>query len=191
MFWRTDSGFRATTKPATSARPEVGVSRPQSIRMVVDFPAPLGPRNPKTSPLRTERLMLSTAMKLPKRFTSFSITTEFVASAMLSPSTGDCVDKEVFDGRRYFLNSIESDACVLQQRLNLRNSLRRMIDNDVNAVAGEYQTRDPVSMFERVTQGIRFGSADGENIFAKARLQICRRIAEQQLALVHQRDAMT
>ena len=50
MFWRTASGSRATSYPATCARPEVGFSRPQSMRMVVDLPAPFGPRKPKTSP---------------------------------------------------------------------------------------------------------------------------------------------
>jgi hypothetical protein len=37
----------ATSKPSTDARPLVGVSSPQSTRIVVDLPAPLGPRNPK------------------------------------------------------------------------------------------------------------------------------------------------
>ena len=32
--------------------PEVGGARPISILMVVDFPAPFGPRNPKKQPRR-------------------------------------------------------------------------------------------------------------------------------------------
>ena len=36
--------------PPTIAVPDVGRSRPHSIRMVVDLPAPLLPRNPKISP---------------------------------------------------------------------------------------------------------------------------------------------
>ena len=35
-------------RPLTSAVPEVGLSRPRIIRIVVDLPAPLGPRNPVT-----------------------------------------------------------------------------------------------------------------------------------------------
>jgi hypothetical protein len=35
--------------------------------MVVDLPAPLGPRNPKNCPASTRRLTLSTAVKSPKR----------------------------------------------------------------------------------------------------------------------------
>ncbi len=34
--------------PLTSASPDVGASSPSTARMVVDFPAPLGPRNPAT-----------------------------------------------------------------------------------------------------------------------------------------------
>ena len=37
------------------ALPEVGLIRPKRVRMVVLFPAPLGPINPKISPSGTER----------------------------------------------------------------------------------------------------------------------------------------
>jgi hypothetical protein len=33
--------------PSTLAAPEVGEISPSSVRMVVDFPAPFGPMNPK------------------------------------------------------------------------------------------------------------------------------------------------
>ncbi len=46
----TFSGSRPTSKPPTVAVPEVGSSRPQSMRMVVDLPAPLAPRKPKIAP---------------------------------------------------------------------------------------------------------------------------------------------
>src|SRR5579885_3020790 len=48
-------------------RPEVGASRPTIIRMVVDLPAPLGPRKPVTSPARTSKLRPSTATVDPYR----------------------------------------------------------------------------------------------------------------------------
>ncbi len=41
---------------------------PQSMRMVVDLPEPLGPRNPNISPFFTEKDILLTATKWPKRF---------------------------------------------------------------------------------------------------------------------------
>ena len=37
----------------------------QSIEMVVDFPAPLGPRKPNVSPWTTSKLMPLTASKSP------------------------------------------------------------------------------------------------------------------------------
>ncbi len=50
MFCLTASDCVAMSRPPTVALPEVGFSRPQSMRMVVDLPAPLGPRKPKISP---------------------------------------------------------------------------------------------------------------------------------------------
>src|SRR3990172_10276146 len=70
--------------PATWPEPDVGVMIPQSIRMVVDFPEPLGPRNPKISPFFTEKVILSTAVKSPKRFSRFS--TEMASGLFTDPS---------------------------------------------------------------------------------------------------------
>src|SRR5271156_5893470 len=67
IFSRTCRGWRATSKPATNAWPSLGVSSVVSIRTTVVLPAPLGPSNPKTSPRRTSKLTLSTAVKAPKR----------------------------------------------------------------------------------------------------------------------------
>src|SRR3954466_11852758 len=53
--------------PSTAAEPLVGFSRPQSIRIVVDLPAPLLPRKPKISPRRTSKVTWSTATNWPKR----------------------------------------------------------------------------------------------------------------------------
>ncbi len=44
------------------------VSRSVSILIVVVFPAPFGPRNPKISPSGTLKEMLSTAVMVPNRF---------------------------------------------------------------------------------------------------------------------------
>src|ERR1700694_5138636 len=53
-----------------SAVPDVGATRPQSIRSVVVFPAPLAPRKPKISPRATWKLTPSTADTTPYRLTS-------------------------------------------------------------------------------------------------------------------------
>ncbi len=45
--------------------PLVGSSRPRIIRMVVDFPAPFGPRKPVTMPGRTVNVRSETAVVGP------------------------------------------------------------------------------------------------------------------------------
>lgn len=45
--------------------PEVGASRPVLRRMVVDFPAPLGPRKPVTTPGLTVKVSASTTVLSP------------------------------------------------------------------------------------------------------------------------------
>src|SRR6266567_305947 len=60
------------SNPPTVTLPAVGGIKPVSIRMVVDLPAPLGPRNPSTSPRSTENETPSTARFVPKNFAKFS-----------------------------------------------------------------------------------------------------------------------
>src|SRR5260370_13927037 len=54
------------------ARPEVGVARPSSSRMVVDFPAPFGPRNPVMRPGASSKVRSLTAVTVPYRLVSAS-----------------------------------------------------------------------------------------------------------------------
>jgi hypothetical protein len=51
--------------------PDVGVLSPSIISSVVVLPAPFGPKMPSVSPRRTEREMLSTAVKSPYFFVRF------------------------------------------------------------------------------------------------------------------------
>ena len=46
-------GCRANGEPLTVTAPDVGRSSPMIMRMVVDFPAPFGPRKPVTRPAST------------------------------------------------------------------------------------------------------------------------------------------
>jgi hypothetical protein len=46
--------------------------KPVTMRMVVDFPAPLGPRNPRTSPFLTVKERLLTASLVPKYLLMFT-----------------------------------------------------------------------------------------------------------------------
>src|SRR5258707_1279156 len=104
MLRLTSSGSVPTSKPPTTARPEVGGSSPQRMRMVVDLPAPLGPRKPKISPRATSSVTLSTAVKSPKRLTSFSMRT---ADVFPLGSMG------------HLLLSYQSDEHVFERWLNL------------------------------------------------------------------------
>jgi len=52
-------------RPLTVTEPLVGSSRPRIIRMVVDFPAPFGPRKPVTTPGWTVNVRSETAVVAP------------------------------------------------------------------------------------------------------------------------------
>jgi hypothetical protein len=56
--------------PSTRAWPALGRSRPRTIRIEVDLPAPLGPRNPVTLPGWTTNERSSTARVGPYRLVS-------------------------------------------------------------------------------------------------------------------------
>ena len=60
--------------PATVAVPEVGAISVPSVRTVVVFPAPFGPRKPKTSPWATSKETSEKAVRWPKRLVSRSTT---------------------------------------------------------------------------------------------------------------------
>ena len=78
------SAFRLTSNPATEPDPLVGERIPHSIRIVVDLPAPLGPRKPKISPFFTSRLTWSTATKSP----NFLVMSLRVTAGSISYSRG-------------------------------------------------------------------------------------------------------
>ncbi len=61
----TASGSWLTSRPSTTALPEVGRRPADSIETVVVLPAPLGPRNPKISPRFTWKETPSTARTVP------------------------------------------------------------------------------------------------------------------------------
>src|SRR6267143_1436878 len=68
----TSIGFSCTSRPHTETAPALGGMKPVIMRMVVDLPAPLGPRNPSTSPLPTSKETPSTASFGPKDLLRFS-----------------------------------------------------------------------------------------------------------------------
>src|SRR5579859_5481349 len=72
MLLRTSLADVRTSNPLTRAVPLVGSMRVVNMRIRVDLPAPLGPSKPKISPCSTEKLISSTAVKVPNRFEIFS-----------------------------------------------------------------------------------------------------------------------
>ena len=64
---RSGAGCWRYGLPLTVTDPPVGASSPRIIRMVVDLPAPFGPRKPVTTPGRTVKLRSSTASLAPYR----------------------------------------------------------------------------------------------------------------------------
>src|ERR1051326_900811 len=64
-------GCSTTSKPPTFTVPLVGGMKPVIIRIVVDLPAPFGPRKPNTSPRSTAKEMSLTASFEPKALTRF------------------------------------------------------------------------------------------------------------------------
>jgi hypothetical protein len=69
MLRRTWSRSLTTSWPATLAVPRVGFISVQSMLIVVDLPAPLGPRNPNTSPVATSKSTPRTASTSSKDLT--------------------------------------------------------------------------------------------------------------------------
>src|SRR4051812_30639859 len=68
MLRRTSSRSVTMSCPATVAAPPVGRVSVHSMLIVVDFPAPLGPRKPNVSPVATSKSIPRTASISPKRF---------------------------------------------------------------------------------------------------------------------------
>src|SRR6266511_3362582 len=65
--FRRQGGMSSTSRPAIRMRPVSGRSRPATMRRIVDFPEPLGPRKVKNSPRYTVRDRWSAARVCSKR----------------------------------------------------------------------------------------------------------------------------
>lgn len=68
---RTRMGSSTTSRPITRADPDVGLTCPVSILIIVVLPEPFGPSRPK-SPLTIERDISSTAVTVPCCFVRVS-----------------------------------------------------------------------------------------------------------------------
>ena len=60
--------MRVMSRPRKWMVPDSGLSRPRTMRKVVDLPAPLAPSKPTISPGSTDKSTLETTNRRPKRF---------------------------------------------------------------------------------------------------------------------------
>src|ERR1035437_1161358 len=131
------------SKPATRPAPAVGVSRPQSMRMVVDLPAPFGPRKPKISPRRTANETPATALNAPKCFSRFITSTTFSAELTGSTRTGPLLlsgahgAEDVLERRLDRADGEEFEAGGGDQFAGMRFGAGRVARGEVHPVAKE------------------------------------------------------
>src|SRR5512143_4057607 len=139
------SAWVRTSKPATVPVPADGLTRPQSIRIVVDFPAPLGPRKPKISPRATSRLMSLTATKSPKRFVRFLRLTagESSRADICGPRCflTENGNEDIFERRRLGADPTEHEALFRERRLDGASRPADVLRHHVDAVAEEAHRR--------------------------------------------------
>jgi hypothetical protein len=83
MARRTSTGGVVIEYPLTRTSPEDGGKRVVSTLIVALLPAPFEPSNPNTSPALATSVKESTAVNVPKRRESFSISTTGVVTAGL------------------------------------------------------------------------------------------------------------
>ena len=128
-----------------SRAPALGASSPVSMRIAVVLPAPLAPRNPNTSPARTSKVMLSTAVKPPKRrVRSRDVDRELARSCRARAfRRAHSRDEAVFDGRRCRL-----DACASANPRAARNA------RSSSAIAAARLAVPRVHVVERVAERI-------------------------------------
>ena len=65
MCLRIPTASACVSRPRMVALPEVGLISSSNVLIVVDFPAPFGPRKPNTSPSRTSKFTSSIPICFP------------------------------------------------------------------------------------------------------------------------------
>src|SRR5665647_1674224 len=132
------SAWVRTSNPATVPVPPVGAKIPVSMRIVVDLPAPFGPRKPKISPFCTSKLTRFTAVKLPKCFSRFFKTpaVSWLLAFMVSvlPFGGQDRYEDVFERRLDRADATDGKARANERSFRLCRRLIRMLCQQVNAV---------------------------------------------------------
>src|SRR5919201_2433879 len=151
MRWRTAAGSCMTSTPATRATPAVGVSRVQSMEIVVDLPAPLGPRKPKISPACTSRSMPVTASRSPYFLTRpfASMTASAISSTLAIQPASVCEQPAQHRAQLLGLALVEPVEQPILDVPELRDqpgqqmpALGPQADHDRTAVVGGHRAED-------------------------------------------------
>src|SRR5215203_2830234 len=90
---RSRGGTSLTRLPSIKISPDVGSSRPATMRIVVVFPQPEGPSSTRNSRSAMSRLRSCTAAKLPKRL---AMRSRLIVATLLSPDDEAAIDPQNF-----------------------------------------------------------------------------------------------
>src|ERR1044071_4642452 len=101
------------SKPPTFAEPAVGGISVVSMRMSVDFPAPLGPNRPKISPRSTLNVMPLTAVKSPKDLVIRWVSISFICSVMRSLRSRFGAASCLRDGQHYVYSHADGEPPIV------------------------------------------------------------------------------
>src|SRR5271157_81220 len=136
------------------ASPDVGRSKPHSIRIVVDLPAPLGPRKPNISPGCASNEIWSTATKSPNFLTRSLTNTDGTALSTCSPHTCflDRLDKKVFYGRSDLFNAVNGQILRLNPATQFGNSPLCIVHDETQPISHQDQIRYPFGVLEQIPQ---------------------------------------
>src|SRR5512133_1937358 len=171
------------SRPATVPWPPEGSRSPHSIRMVVDLPAPLGPRKPKISPWRTSRLMRLTATKSPNRRSRLRRVTANSAMRHLGNRGGE----DVLEGGLDHFYSLAGESLRAQDRLHGGATAIRIFGQNMDAVPEEGHAADLSRAQE--DRGPAGGvAADLQQGALEQTLHALHGVASQEPALVEQAD---
>src|SRR5580704_678166 len=191
MLRLMSSGCVFTSNPPTDALPEVGGSSPHKIRIVVDLPAPFGPRNPKISPRVTSSETLSTATKSPNFLVRFSIWTagpeelgsmgRLVLARLILTNESD---ENIFEG---WLNLLEVERGRRDQFLG-RCDFR--VEKQMQIGTRRLHGQHAWLLFQNLHGLARIGGANQIYIFFQAAFQRRRSVATNHAAAIHEADSI-
>src|SRR5438477_7839402 len=134
--------------PNTSICPLVGYRRPSSSLTVVDLPEPFGPSKPKTSPRRTSKSTLSTALALGRPQKSLKI---FVRPRTATMVSAGCVWRVADCGL--------STAVIIQRLSRLRRQFRHRFSFRTCAFASWFR-RDGLERLQFFAQPHEAGAVE-------------------------------